>query len=55
MLKLAGMAGVDLSKSLGNLSGSLPFTVVVGAAGLVLHRKMGRVSPDDLQAWAQLR
>ena len=52
---LAGLSGVDLSKSLGNLSGGLPFTVVVGAAGDVLHRKMGRVSVADLGGWAQLK
>lgn len=52
---LAGLSGVDLSKSLGNLSGGLPFTVVVGSRGGVLHRKMGRVSLADLSAWTQLK
>ena len=52
---LAGLTGVDLSKSLGNLTGGLPFTVVVGASGGVLHRKMGRVSLADLSAWTQLK
>lgn len=51
---LAGFAGVDLSRSLGNLSGGLPYTVVFGAEGEVLHRKMGRLNPSDLQAWRQL-
>jgi thiol-disulfide isomerase/thioredoxin len=52
---LAGLSGIDLSKSLGNLSGGLPFTVVVGSGGAVLHRKMGRVSLEDLTAWTQLK
>ena len=52
---LAGMSGVALSKSLGNVGGGLPFTVVLGKDGSVLHRKMGRVTPDDLRAWAQLK
>ncbi len=52
---LAGMSGVELSKSLGNLSGGLPFTVVVGSAGGVLHRKMGRVTLEDLAVWTQLK
>ena len=52
---LAGFPGIELSKSLGNLSGGLPFTVVLGAGGAVLHRKMGRVSSEDLQLWRQLR
>ncbi len=48
---LAGLAGVDLGKLLGNLTGGLPFTVVLGADGLVAQRKMGKVSPQDLEAW----
>ena len=52
---LAGLAGVGLSKSLGNLSGGLPFSVVLGADGMVLHRKIGRVTPDDLHAWGTLK
>lgn len=52
---LAGVSGVALSKSLGNLGGGLPFTVVLGKDGSVLHRKMGRVTPDDLRVWAHLK
>lgn len=52
---LAGLGGTDLGRSLGNLTGGLPFTVVLGAAGRVLHRKMGQVTPQDLQQWASLR
>ncbi|WP_274534896.1 TlpA family protein disulfide reductase [Rhodoferax antarcticus] len=50
---LAGMDGTEISRSLGNLSGGLPFTVVFSPAGAVVHRKIGRVSPDDLAAWVQ--
>jgi thiol-disulfide isomerase/thioredoxin len=52
---LAGVSGIELGKSLGNLSGGLPFTVVFGSDGLVAHRKMGKVAPDDLRAWALLK
>jgi len=52
---MAGMPGIELSRSLGNLSGGLPFTVVLGSDGLVAHRKMGKVTPDDLRAWALLK
>lgn len=52
---MAGLGGTELGKSLGNLGGGLPFTVVFGGAGGVLHRKMGRVSPEDLRAWANLK
>lgn len=51
---MAGFSGTELSKSLGNLSGGLPFTVVFGASGQLLHRKSGKVSPEDLAQWAQL-
>ena len=52
---LAGFAGTDLSRQFGNLSGALPFTVILGADGSVLHRKMGRVVPDELALWAGLK
>jgi thiol-disulfide isomerase/thioredoxin len=52
---MAGMEGVALSQSLGNGPGGLPFTVVVGAGGQVLDRKIGRVDPDDLQRWNGLK
>lgn len=51
---LAGLEGTELSRSLGNLSGGLPFTVLAGASGKVLQRRMGRVTPADLAQWAQL-
>lgn len=52
---LAGLSGADLGRSLGNLSGSLPFTVIIGADGNLLHRKMGRVSPEELRVWSALK
>lgn len=52
---MAGTTGVELSKSLGNMVGGLPFSVVLGSDGLIAHRKMGKVSPDDLHAWTALK
>lgn len=52
---LAGLGGTDLARSLGNLTGGLPFTVVLGQEGRVLHRKMGQVTAQDLQQWSSLR
>ena len=49
---LAGLEGTELGKSLGNASGALPFTVVLSASGAVMHRKMGRLSADELAGWA---
>lgn len=52
---LAGLGGTELGKSLGNLSGGLPFTVVFGKDGTAAHRKMGKVTTADLSAWTALR
>jgi len=51
---MAGLAGTELSRSLGNLTGGLPFTVVFDATGRVAHRKIGQVSEADLAQWGQL-
>ena len=51
---MAGLGGTELSKSMGNLAGSLPFTAVFGASGALLHRKTGKVSKEDLAQWIQL-
>lgn len=52
---LAGLYGSALGKSLGNISESLPFSVVIGSAGTVLQRKLGKLSPADLALWAGLK
>ena len=52
---MAGLSGTELSKSLGNAAGSLPFTVVFGGSGQLLHRKTGKVTPVDLKLWAALK
>ena len=52
---MAGLGGTDLGRALGNLAGGLPFTVVLGSTGSVLHRKMGQVSPADLRALTGLK
>jgi thiol-disulfide isomerase/thioredoxin len=51
---MAGLAGTDLSKRMGNLTGGLPFSVAFGATGEVLQRKSGQLSPEDLAVWAGL-
>lgn len=51
---LAGLEGTGLSRSLGNVAGGLPFSVVFGADGSIRQRRMGRVSEADLKAWATL-
>jgi thiol-disulfide isomerase/thioredoxin len=48
---LAGLDGTQLSRSLGNSVGGLPFSVVIGADGRVRERRMGRVTEADLKSW----
>jgi thiol-disulfide isomerase/thioredoxin len=49
---LAGIAGVTLSRSLGNSSGALPFSAVFDAGGDVVERKLGVLKWDELSAWS---
>ncbi|MEZ5703597.1 MAG: TlpA disulfide reductase family protein [Burkholderiaceae bacterium] len=48
---MAGFGGVELSRTLGNPNGGLPFTVVFDAQGVVRHQKIGKVHQEDLDAW----
>lgn len=50
-IALAGLSGTDLGRQLGNTNGALPFTVVFDESGLVAHRKIGQVYPEDLASW----
>ena len=54
-IAIAGLEGVAVSRSLGNLAGGLPFTVVLGRDGQVIQRKIGQIQPEDLHNWAALR
>lgn len=45
---MAGLVGAELGRGLGNVTGGLPFTVVLGAKGDVLYRKMGLLHAEDL-------
>jgi thiol-disulfide isomerase/thioredoxin len=48
---LAGLGGVELSRTLGNSAGVLPFTLIFNPAGKVVDRKLGVIKPEDLAAW----
>lgn len=52
---MAGIGGTELARGLGNLSGGLPFTVVVDSAGAIAQRKLGRVTAENLASWAGLK
>ena len=51
---LAGLEGVELSRTLGNAGGGLPFTVVFDAKGQVMQHKLGTLQQEDLDRWAHL-
>ena len=48
---LAGLNGSELAKMLGNDVGGLPFTVVLDANGQLIHRKLGKLTPEDIKKW----
>jgi len=50
---LAGFAGVELSRELGNTSGGLPFTVIYDSAGRLAKRHIGETHYDQLVSWAK--
>ena len=51
---LAGFGGTELTKTMGNTVGGLPFSVLFDKDGRVRQRKIGRLTPADLQAWSGL-
>ena len=51
-MALAGAGGVTLTRSLGNINGGLPFTILFDAKGSIQARKIGELSQQDLDIWA---
>ncbi|RCW74297.1 TlpA family protein disulfide reductase [Pseudorhodoferax soli] len=49
---ILGLTGLSVVKELGNAAGGLPFTLVLDATGHVAERKIGQITPQDLQRWA---
>lgn len=45
---MAGFDGTDISRSLGNLAGALPYSVVFDAGSHAVYRKMGVLTETDL-------
>ena len=52
-IALAGFDGTDLSRKLGNASGSLPFTAVFARSGAVVQRRLGETNFEELSAWTR--
>lgn len=49
------MLATQWARQLGNVSGGLPFTVLLNSAGEVAARKMGKLSATDLDGWANIK
>ena len=47
---LAEADGLDLMRRLGNTGGGLPYTVIIGRQGKVVHRKLGAYKQPELEA-----
>ncbi|WP_347985986.1 TlpA disulfide reductase family protein [Methylomonas sp. AM2-LC] len=47
---LANDTGMNLSMQMGNIVGAIPFTVIIDQEGAVIHRQMGELSREALQA-----
>ncbi|RFO95340.1 redoxin [Rhodoferax lacus] len=52
---MAGATSTELWTQLGNPYGALPYSLLVGANGTILQRRLGKLSQADLDVWAQLK
>jgi thiol-disulfide isomerase/thioredoxin len=50
---LAGFAGIELSRQLGNLGGGLPFSVLFSRDGNIVQRQLGETSDELLKHWVK--
>jgi len=52
---VAGFPGLDFARSLGNISGSLPFSVALDRAGAVVLRKLGALEAREFDLLSGLK
>jgi thiol-disulfide isomerase/thioredoxin len=50
-IAVAGLDALEWLRSLGNMGGGLPFSVVFDSAGAPVQRKLGEIGASDLAAW----
>ena len=51
-IALAGLAGSELMRQLGNAGGVLPYTVLLDARGHIRQQKPGETTHEELARWA---
>jgi thiol-disulfide isomerase/thioredoxin len=49
---MAGFAGIEIGRTLGNTAGALPFTVLLASDGRIAQRKLGETTHAELAALA---
>jgi thiol-disulfide isomerase/thioredoxin len=54
-IALAGYAGIDVTRTFGNITGGLPFTMVLDSQGNIAARHMGKLTAEHLSAFAAIR
>lgn len=52
-LLIAGAAGTDIARDLGNPSGALPYTVLIDRAGNIAQTKLGQIRAGELRSWLE--
>ena len=50
---LGGYGGIELSKTMGNRLGALPFTIIIDRAGHVAHTQLGPIKEANLRSIVQ--
>lgn len=50
---MAGAGGATLTRTLGNINGGLPFSILLDGGGNVKQRKIGELVDTDLPAWSR--
>jgi peroxiredoxin len=54
-LLVAGAAGTELARQLGNPSGALPYTVLLDPQGRIQQTRLGLIKPELLRSWLDTR
>ena len=50
-IAVAGLEALEWLRSLGNLGGGLPFSIVFDSTGATAQRKLGEIDASDLKTW----
>jgi peroxiredoxin len=50
-LYAAGATGSELGRMLGNVSGALPYTVLLDRDGRIVQARLGQIRPAELKRW----